>query len=93
MKSEARRIERPKVARLPAELTREDTITTTVIYDLPMKDYNKFLNKSSACKSCKENGRSAMDCAKTEHWETRIEEFLENGTMYLTNVCRKMAAD
>ena len=43
MKSEARRIERPKVARLPAELTREDAITTTVIYDLPMKDYNLSL--------------------------------------------------
>ena len=34
-----------------------------------------------------------MDCAKTEHWEKRKDKFLEKGTTYLTNVCRKMAAD
>ena len=99
IKGEARRIERPRVARLPAELTREEAITTTVIYDLLMKaqkaqeDYDKLLDKSSACKSCKEKGRSAMDCAKTEHWMKRKDKFLERGTTYLTNVCRKMAAD
>ena len=102
LKSEARRIERPRVARLRAELTREekmDAITTTVIYALLRKakkaqeDYTGFLDKSSACESCEEKGKSATDCAKTEHWEKRNEKFLENGTTYLTNVCRKMAAD
>ena len=99
LKGEARRIERPRVARLPAELTREDAITTTVIYDLLRKakkdqeDYTRFLDKASACKSCKEKGKSTADCAKTEHWTKRNEKFLEKGTTYLTNVCRKMATD
>ena len=102
LKSEARRIERPRVARLRAELTREekmDAITTTVIYALLRKakkaqeDHTRFLDKSSACQSCEEKGKSATDCAKTEHWAKRNEKFLENGTTYLTNVCRKMAAD
>ena len=102
LKGEVRRIERPRVARLRAELTREekmDAITTTVIYALLRKakkaqeDYTGFLDKSSACESCEEKGKSATDCAKTEHWAKRNEQFLENGTTYLTNVCRKMAAD
>ena len=99
IKGEARRIERPRVARLPAELTREDAVTTTVIYALLRKakkaqeDHTRFLDKSSACQSCEEKGKSATDCAKTEHWAKRNEKFLENGTTYLTNVCRKMAAD
>ena len=86
---EARRIERPnEVARLQAELSNQIAKTIDVVIGLTKKKFNDFLVKRnkewSPCKLCKEEGKGAMGCAKTEYWEKHRQIFLNKGRDYLT---------
>ena len=98
-KNEARRIERPnEVARLQAEPSGEDIKITDAVYSLLRKDFtNKtiipLIKELLPCQTCKDKGKSAMECAKTEHWERNSEPYLEDGITRLVNICRKRAAD
>ena len=97
--NEARRIERPnEVARLQAEPSREDIKITDAVYSLLRKDFtNKtiipLIKELLPCQTCKDKGKSAMECAKTEHWERNSEPYLEDGITCLVDICRKRAAD
>ena len=97
--NEARRIERPnEVARLQAEPSGEDIKITDAIYSLLRKDLtNKtiipLIKELLPCQTCKDKGKSDMECAKTEHWERNSEPYLKDGITCLVDICRKRAAD
>ena len=105
MIGEARRIERPNEdARLQAEPAKsaqnaksaelakseDNAKSVNIFYDLlASKEFKDFLNKEVPCESSQEKRKNIRNCAKTEHWENHRKTFLEDGTTYLTNVCRK----
>ena len=94
IKPEARRIERPnEVARLQAGLSSNNTKDVKDNSAVDKKKEEQLHVTTLSSDNSKEKRKSAEDCAKAKDGEECRKTFLEDGTTYLNNVCRKMAAD